>query len=152
MRFRFRLDSLLRIRTLREDLERERLLVSQFQMDRSRQTVWERSRVHSETRQGFLDRERMLSGSELHYLQSCLSNQKSSLRLAETELREQEESCTEQRKRYESAHQNAEVLRRLRERRWQSFCEELRRDEQKQMDELFRLSPKADTRQPLPSK
>jgi flagellar export protein FliJ len=140
MPFRFRLLPLLRIRAVREELERERLLLSQL---RSRETenamrgLQDRSQ---ESRDAFLGADVAITGSQMHFFQACGTENSRAEAIAKSAHQAAQQLQESQRRRYEQAHRDCAVLEKLQERQWKQFREQEARKEQQRLDEAFTLS------------
>jgi flagellar export protein FliJ len=151
MPFRFRLISLLRIRAVREELERERLLVSQL---KCREAEYALLQLHSRTlqsREAFLGADRAINGSQLHFFEACSAEDQKAETVAKTKLAAAVKERDSQRYRFELAHKDSAVLEKLQERHRKDFQIQESRKEQRSLDEAFTLAKGLQTRQGLPN-
>lgn len=150
MKMRFALAALLRLRELREEQERARLLTAKAAEAEALEDV----RRISELRKGAVSMETDTPGilsSQISFLRECCAV----LREQEKRARDRQEqaatACERQEHVYRSALLDFEVLDRFRERQLEALqCEERRR-EQKSLDEAHAMTHAGRTGQGLPS-
>ena len=151
MSFRFRLMSLLRLRAVREELERERLLVSQFKFCEAEKALLDLQNRTRQSREAFLRADVAVEGSQLHFFQACNAEDRQAENTAKTILAAAEKERDSQRYRYELAHKDSAVLEKLQERHRKGFQKQESRTEQQRLDEAFTLAQGLQTRQGLPN-
>lgn len=150
MPFRFRLSSLLRIRAVREEIERERLQLSQLQVNDSIALLHNMQIRNSETRKASLETGSTITGTQIHFLEACAALAKEAETSAQKRLEQLANVRDLQQNRYRIAHKDFLVLEKLRERHWSEFRQQESRKEQKELDEVFSLVNMPATRQQMP--
>ena len=139
MVFHFRLAPLLRIRSLREELERERLLRESLKAREAEDRARKLSELRFETREAFLGAQAAFTGSELQFFANCSACSAIAEAGAKRSAAAAAISRDEQRKKYESAHRDSLILEKLRERQLEAFRLQEARAEQKRLDEAHLL-------------
>lgn len=143
--------SLLRIRAVREELERERLLVSELRFRDAENALRDLQNRTLQSREAFLGTDVAINGSQLHFFQACRAEDRHAETVAGMKLAAAAKERDSQRYRYELAHKDSAVLEKLQERHRKEFQKQEARQEQRRLDEAFILARGLQTRQGLPN-
>jgi flagellar export protein FliJ len=138
MAFRFPLEVLLR---LQRSVERQRELLLQVANARVDQATLQIEQVESWIR-AYSDRQAQglqtgMNAAEMHFAERCHEVLKDYKQSLEAELSKLEKIRAERRSAFEEARRQREVTHSLRERQLQAYRSEVRRREQRQVDDMF---------------
>lgn len=150
MKMRFALAALLRLRELREEQERARLLAAKAAETKAREDVRRISELRQGAVSGETDRPGILS-AQIGFVRECCTVLREQEKRARVRQEKAATDCERQERVYRSALLEFKVLDRFRERQLEAFqCEERRR-EQKTLDEAHVMTHAGRTGQGLPN-
>lgn len=138
MAFRFSLDALLRMWKSRENFERLRLEALAAKIQRLRQEIEAVERASREDRRNLASTlSEGMAASQLQFVALCAEGQRCFRDLMEKQVAELSKQHDAQRKIFEYARRQREILENLRSRKLEAYRAIEARDLQQQMDELF---------------
>ena len=149
--FRFSLETVLKLKQLREEMVRMTLLqlhARQIAAERDERRLAE---VEGGIAQELAENSRSALGAELRFVEDCRTLVREARFAAAESAQKIRARYQSQQAAYASAHRESEILDRLRERQLQSFQLDERRAEQRELDEIHtlrRTGPQLGARQP----
>lgn len=135
-RFRFPLEVVLKVRTLREELARQALARALQQLHQS-QAALEVTQALLHEQVDRLRREATCEAADFHRLLAYLEHLKQARESHLSRIARQEAEVAEKQRALTQAHQERRLLERLRERRFRQFQRHLSRYLEKQAEELI---------------
>jgi flagellar biosynthesis chaperone FliJ len=151
MKSQFRLASILRLRTLLEELEEKRLQLIHARLQDANNFLRHLHEDIEDAHKSFLDNHSELCGAELHFLNLCTMQARKAEDAARENIQKLTAARVQQQLRFEKAHQDLLVIEKLRDRQVKKSSQEKFRILQKELDETYSLTSFS-SRHPLPPK